>query len=411
MVQSVHLLLAAAAATCVHDTTAFTSPALVTVASRRSLLSACRPSTAAAGLRVSEGSKPPACHGHRWRKGPPPALLEAAASDAEEKHSSPTPTKTTGAVAKATFAVPGKAVVAFCAVGCALGLYALYVASHANAPPPVGKAARGAAKSGFKAWCDFSVGASCSTVAKSQYGIGMGLIKPNGPWGFLALPNAVYGILYYLAMALTQLPSNFAKPKARQIALILSSSAVLASVYLGYLLVFVIQNLCVVCVATYMVNGALLKLSLTDYKAVVSSLRSGGGATTAKTTSSVGARARALVGSDRVARGEKERVAVDSHSDSGVGVGAKGAKGVTQKESTMGAHDKDEKKPLQEQSTDSNKKEALRGQVADVKSEREDVKSLNKDRQEPQQVDVKNLDKDQANKNEAKSPNPQDKTS
>jgi hypothetical protein len=104
MVQSVHLLLAAgtsptrsfcfclcfvnlthdtvtAAATCVHDTTAFTSPALVTVASRRSLLSACRPSTAAAGLRVSEGSKPPACHGHRWRKGPPPALLEAAASD------------------------------------------------------------------------------------------------------------------------------------------------------------------------------------------------------------------------------------------------------------------------------------------------------------------------------------------
>lgn len=77
----------------------------------------------------------------------------------------------------------------------------------------------------------------------------------------------------------------------------------------------------------------------------------------------------------------------------------------------MRAHDKDEKKPLQEQSTDSNKKEALRGQVADVKSEREDVKSLNKDRQEPQQVDVKNLDKDQANKNEAKSPNPQDKTS
>jgi len=34
---------------------------------------------------------------------------------------------------------------------------------------------------------------------------------------------------------------SFAKPKARQIALILSSSAVLASVYLGYLLVFVIQ--------------------------------------------------------------------------------------------------------------------------------------------------------------------------
>ena len=151
----------------------------------------------------------------------------------------------------------------------------------------------------------------------------------------------------------------------------------------------------------------------------------GGGATTAKTTSSVGARARALVGSDRVARGEKERLAVVSHSDSGVFVGAKGVtqKGatglVTQKESTMRAHDKDEKKPLQEMSMDSKKKEGVRGEVADVKSlnkESVDVKSLNKDRQEPQQVHVKNLSKDQANKDEAnkdetKSPNSQDKTS
>ena len=35
------------------------------------------------------------------------------------------------------------------------------------------------------------------------------------------------------------------------------------------------QNLCVVCVATYAVNAALLKLSLADYKAVVASLRAG----------------------------------------------------------------------------------------------------------------------------------------
>ena len=41
--------------------------------------------------------------------------------------------------------------VALCALGCLLGCYALYVGTMANAPPPVsGKAARGAAKSGFK---------------------------------------------------------------------------------------------------------------------------------------------------------------------------------------------------------------------------------------------------------------------
>jgi hypothetical protein len=44
---------------------------------------------------------------------------------------------------------------------------------------------------------------------RSQYGIGLGLIKANGPWGFLALPNALYGIVYYVALALTQLPSTF----------------------------------------------------------------------------------------------------------------------------------------------------------------------------------------------------------
>jgi len=59
-------------------------------------------------------------------------------------------TRVRGLTIKENNTVPGKAVVAFCAVGCALGLYALYVASHANAPPPVGKVARGAAKSGFK---------------------------------------------------------------------------------------------------------------------------------------------------------------------------------------------------------------------------------------------------------------------
>jgi len=193
--------------------------------------------------------------------------------------------------------------VALCALGCLLGCYALYVGTMANAPPPVsGKAARGAAKSGFKAWCDFSTGASCSTVARSQYGIGLGLIKANGPWGFLALPNALYGIIYYIALSLTQLPRTFNVPRARQIALILSLTALLASVYLGYLLAFVIKNLCVVCVATYGVNAALFKLSLADYKAVVASLRA---------EKSVGARAKGLVLSDRagrVARGETSRV-------------------------------------------------------------------------------------------------------
>jgi vitamin-K-epoxide reductase (warfarin-sensitive) len=194
-------------------------------------------------------------------------------------------------------AAPGQTVAALCALGCVLGLYAFYVGTMATASPPVG--ARGA-QSGFKAWCDFSTGASCSTVARSQYGVGLGLIKPNGPWGFLALPNSLYGIIYYVAIFFTQLPSTYAVPRARQIALILSGGALFASFYLGYLLVFVIKNLCVVCVATYVVNGALFRLSLLDYQAVLASLR------TSRKSSAV-SRAKGLVMSDRVARGEQDR--------------------------------------------------------------------------------------------------------
>jgi len=173
-------------------------------------------------------------------------------------------------------------------------LYAFYVGNMAMASPPVGGRA---AKSGFKARCDFSTGASCSTVARSQYGVGLGLIKPNGPWGFLALPNSSYGVIYYVAMLFTQLPSAYSVPRARQIALILSACALFASFYLGYLLVFVIKNLCVVCVATYLVNGALFKLSISDYQAVLASMR------TQRTSSAAAARARGLVSADRQARG------------------------------------------------------------------------------------------------------------
>lgn len=68
------------------------------------------------------------------------------------------------------------------------------------------------------------------------------------------------------------------------------------------------QNLCVVCVATYLVNGALFKLTLRDYNTVAAQLRR-------SSSSSVGARARGLVALDRVARGESARITSDTSDD------------------------------------------------------------------------------------------------
>ena len=215
-------------------------------------------------------------------------------------------------------------IMGLCALGCALGLYALHVGTMANSPPPVGRS--GAA--GFRAWCDFSVGASCSSVARSQYGVGLGIIKARGPFGFLALPNALYGVMYYVAMFVTQLPGTFSVARARQIALLLSGSALLGSVWLGFLLTFVIKNLCVVCVATYAVNGALFKLSLKDYNAFLQGGSSGvrvsealqGGKTASGDKMSVGARAKGLVKADREARGEKGRAAAMHATSPGAGL-------------------------------------------------------------------------------------------
>jgi hypothetical protein len=66
----------------------------------------------------------------------------------------------------------------------------------------------------------------------------------------------------------------------------------------------------VVCLATYVINGALLKLSLAHYQAAVAGLRR-------SSASSVGKRAKGLVQSDRQTRSEKEQrtVAVSSLED------------------------------------------------------------------------------------------------
>jgi uncharacterized membrane protein len=89
-----------------------------------------------------------------------------------------------------TAAAPGWKVTALCAVGAALALYALYLDGAV--------AAADAGAKSFKAGCDFGGAASCSTVARSQFATGLGLINPRGPIGFLALPNSIYGLVYVL---------------------------------------------------------------------------------------------------------------------------------------------------------------------------------------------------------------------
>ncbi|KAK9718663.1 Vitamin K epoxide reductase family [Popillia japonica] len=104
----------------------------------------------------------------------------------------------------------------------------------------------------YKAMCDINEFVSCTTVFKSEYATGFGLAsKFLGKDSFFNKPNSLFGMAFYsLLIVFAQVDS---KPFAI-LNLIFSTLSVWLSVYLAYLLVFVIRSLCVICAGTYLVN-------------------------------------------------------------------------------------------------------------------------------------------------------------
>ena len=105
----------------------------------------------------------------------------------------------------------------------------------------------------YKSLCDFSPEVSCQKVFSSEYGkiwSYLGII-PKG--SVLDQPNAVYGFVFYVTIALI---SVFMKknPVAAHVALFFGAFSVCLSVYLGYILAFVLQHFCALCVSTYVLN-------------------------------------------------------------------------------------------------------------------------------------------------------------
>ncbi|XP_025092336.1 vitamin K epoxide reductase complex subunit 1-like protein 1 [Pomacea canaliculata] len=119
----------------------------------------------------------------------------------------------------------------------------------------------------YRAACDFSERMSCSKVLTSKYSRGFGVVEPYlGKKHFLNVRNCNLGIVFYLvhaALALL-LPAVTAAP----LLLLLSVAGVVTSLYLGYILFVVMNDVCVVCITTYVINGLLLYLSYSLYSQV-----------------------------------------------------------------------------------------------------------------------------------------------
>lgn len=118
----------------------------------------------------------------------------------------------------------------------------------------------------YKAMCDISEAVSCTKVFSTEYGKGFGVVgKVFGKDSVLNVPNGVFGIIFYTTLLLTSF-SKCGKVAKMQKWMAIASNCL--SVYLAYLLYFVIQNLCVVCVSLYVVNAFLLIFSSQKLEAI-----------------------------------------------------------------------------------------------------------------------------------------------
>ncbi|CAO1433633.1 unnamed protein product [Diamesa hyperborea] len=129
-----------------------------------------------------------------------------------------------------------KPIIFYSFIGMCISAYTIYVKVQSEMDPK------------YEAMCDINPKVSCTKVFNSEYGRGFGLIPKDSP---LNLPNGLFGIVHYFIIALLGFFDSIKLVKLQFGLVILSN---LLSVYLAYVLYFILQDLCLVCVATYIFN-------------------------------------------------------------------------------------------------------------------------------------------------------------
>lgn len=119
----------------------------------------------------------------------------------------------------------------------------------------------------YKAMCDISERISCTKVFTSRYGRGFGIVGPVlGDDSLLNVPNGFYGIFYYFIVAALSFSDHLAISRLNSYLILLSNCL---SLYLAYLLYYVLQDMCIVCVTTYAVNFISLILALQKIQVLI----------------------------------------------------------------------------------------------------------------------------------------------
>ncbi|XP_006859912.1 PREDICTED: vitamin K epoxide reductase complex subunit 1-like protein 1 [Chrysochloris asiatica] len=97
-----------------------------------------------------------------------------------------------------------------------------------------------------------------------SWGRGFGLLGSIfGKDGVLNQPNSVFGLIFYILQLLLGLTASAV---AALILMTSSIASVLGSLYLAYILYFVLKEFCLICFITYVLNFLLL---IVNYKRLV----------------------------------------------------------------------------------------------------------------------------------------------
>ncbi|XP_076632537.1 vitamin-K epoxide reductase [Colletes latitarsis] len=111
----------------------------------------------------------------------------------------------------------------------------------------------------YEAMCDISEHISCTKAFSSEYGKGFGIIPESS---LLYVPNSIYGLVFYTLVAIL---STINKYPISAVVVTLGILSNIATFYLAYLL-YVLNNICVICVSTYILNAIILILAVKKHR-------------------------------------------------------------------------------------------------------------------------------------------------
>jgi len=147
-----------------------------------------------------------------------------------------------------------KCITVLCALGFVLSYYSVYVSTSKSNDP------------NYQALCDISETMRCSNVFTSRFGKGLGIVGPLvGEDSPLYQSNGVYGMFMYSAFVFFSL---FPYRVFAKICVFMGIAANIVSAYLAYILFFVIEDICVVCISTYAIGFFLLIASIKNLSAI-----------------------------------------------------------------------------------------------------------------------------------------------